>query len=518
MATSRRLHDLDERLAGLDSSNVVGLGRVYFVASVSLLIVALLVVISTDVLRGDTASALRVGGLILVLTALLFRAPTQSTTSRRVYRAIVASGLAVVTYEASLGANDGFTFLWYFVFPVTLYFLLGRRESIVWNTVIGLIFAWLLLTGDASIFPGGHPGFIPLLSFLLLCLLAHGVEATRGRLLTALRAQNRAQEDVSADLESLKGLLPLCARCKKTRSDDGFWSQIDAYLARHSLAELQAARCLGCRDQLPDDLKLGAVSTNSTTINHLRALELEQHRAKHVRQRRFYFSLGLLSVIPALIYFGVTDTQAGNIFEAALAFALATLFAGGLFLLWIDRFERRSYAVGLGAVVIILAYDLYAGSFGGFAPVWLYSLPIFVLLLFGLQGVGWSVVIFCLAGFFLLFPVGHDYPIEFAGRFLITFFLSSVTAFWLESMRTRTQSNLEREHAALTQALDEVHTLRGMLPRCPQCKAVRDDEGFKERVEAYLSGVSGTRFSHGQCPECAAEMLAELSADEAEAV
>jgi PAS domain-containing protein len=55
----------------------------------------------------------------------------------------------------------------------------------------------------------------------------------------------------------------------------------------------------------------------------------------------------------------------------------------------------------------------------------------------------------------------------------------------------------------LKNALEEVHTLRGFLPICSHCKNVRDDKGFWQKVEAYISDHSEARFSHSICPECA---------------
>ena len=31
-------------------------------------------------------------------------------------------------------------------------------------------------------------------------------------------------------------MLPLCAWCKKVRDDDGYWTQIEAYLANHHVS------------------------------------------------------------------------------------------------------------------------------------------------------------------------------------------------------------------------------------------------------------------------------------------
>ena len=56
--------------------------------------------------------------------------------------------------------------------------------------------------------------------------------------------------------------------------------------------------------------------------------------------------------------------------------------------------------------------------------------------------------------------------------------------------------------AELHTALDEVKTLRGIVPICASCKKIRDDKGFWQQVEVYVSAHSEAMFSHGSCPEC----------------
>ena len=52
-------------------------------------------------------------------------------------------------------------------------------------------------------------------------------------------------------------------------------------------------------------------------------------------------------------------------------------------------------------------------------------------------------------------------------------------------------------------ALAEIKTLRGLLPICSYCKNVRDDTGFWQKIEAYVSERSEAEFSHSICPDCA---------------
>ena len=65
-------------------------------------------------------------------------------------------------------------------------------------------------------------------------------------------------------------------------------------------------------------------------------------------------------------------------------------------------------------------------------------------------------------------------------------------------------------HSKLKSALEEIETLRGILPICASCKKVRNDEGYWEAVDTYLHHHSDLRFTHGLCPECIAKLYPEL--------
>lgn len=67
-----------------------------------------------------------------------------------------------------------------------------------------------------------------------------------------------------------------------------------------------------------------------------------------------------------------------------------------------------------------------------------------------------------------------------------------------------------RIQAELAAALNNVKTLRGLLPICSRCKKIRDDRGYWQGVEDYICEHSDATFSHGMCPECAARFNEEI--------
>lgn len=55
----------------------------------------------------------------------------------------------------------------------------------------------------------------------------------------------------------------------------------------------------------------------------------------------------------------------------------------------------------------------------------------------------------------------------------------------------------------------QIRTLRGLIPICSKCKKIRNDQGYYQRVEQYISEHSESQFTHGICPECARELYPE---------
>lgn len=65
-----------------------------------------------------------------------------------------------------------------------------------------------------------------------------------------------------------------------------------------------------------------------------------------------------------------------------------------------------------------------------------------------------------------------------------------------------TNAELAARNSELTAALSEVRALKGLIPICASCKKVRDDDGFWEAVETYISSRSDATFNHSICSDC----------------
>lgn len=65
----------------------------------------------------------------------------------------------------------------------------------------------------------------------------------------------------------------------------------------------------------------------------------------------------------------------------------------------------------------------------------------------------------------------------------------------------------------LSESIESIRTLRGLIPICAECKKIRNDDGYWQQVEQYISEHSEAKFSHGVCPACAQRMREAFEQD-----
>jgi DNA-binding response OmpR family regulator len=73
------------------------------------------------------------------------------------------------------------------------------------------------------------------------------------------------------------------------------------------------------------------------------------------------------------------------------------------------------------------------------------------------------------------------------------------------------QTLLEVQLQRLREALEHIKVLQGILPICMFCKKIRDDKGYWDQVETYVTKRSNAEFSHSICPGCMKKHYPEIS-------
>ncbi len=56
------------------------------------------------------------------------------------------------------------------------------------------------------------------------------------------------------------------------------------------------------------------------------------------------------------------------------------------------------------------------------------------------------------------------------------------------------------------EGITELVKLRGLIPICANCKSVRKDNDYWEKIESYLDQEVGVQMTHGICPDCARDL------------
>ena len=69
------------------------------------------------------------------------------------------------------------------------------------------------------------------------------IEADREKLIQKL-------QDALDKIKTLRGIIPICASCKKIRDDEGYWNEIESYIKKHSEADFSHGICPECARKL----------------------------------------------------------------------------------------------------------------------------------------------------------------------------------------------------------------------------------------------------------------------------
>ena len=62
--------------------------------------------------------------------------------------------------------------------------------------------------------------------------------------------ERKKLEEAIQEADTLRGLIPMCAKCKKIRDDKGFWEKVETYLEKHSGARFTHGLCKECMTEL----------------------------------------------------------------------------------------------------------------------------------------------------------------------------------------------------------------------------------------------------------------------------
>jgi integral membrane sensor domain MASE1 len=186
----------------------------------------------------------------------------------------------------------------------------------------------------------------------------------------------------------------------------------------------------------------------------------------------------------------------------------------------LKRIKRRQLLAP--QLLLLLTIVLLTAVFGSWWSAPAQHLPLAFLLLpliawaalhFGLRGATALNLVICLTavwstdqGFGPFALIERNVTNEYVWLFIA---VCCLTALFIGTA-VEAQRRLVRE---LERALAEVHELKGLLPICAKCKKIRDDQGYWQSVEGYISERTAAQFTHSLCPACVAILYPDLDLD-----
>lgn len=167
---------------------------------------------------------------------------------RLVYKIVLGSLGFFFFFNIHIGSGEGTALMWLYCFPPVFMFFLGKRDGTAAMTVYFCMLCLLLLNPfgiDTYAYTMAvTTRFLP--SFLVVSLIAYGLEASREKYQQAVLREKQQLEAALKEIKTLSGLIPICANCKKIRDDKGFWQQVETYIEEHTQVGFSHSICPDC--------------------------------------------------------------------------------------------------------------------------------------------------------------------------------------------------------------------------------------------------------------------------------
>ncbi len=103
-------------------------------------------------------------------------------------------------------------------------------------------------------------------------------EQEKEQLITELR-------EALAKIKTLKGLIPICAWCKKIRDDNGYWTRVETYIREHSDVSFSHCICPTCLSK-EDPVAYQDIFTDEKKAAQVSKSKMEHRNIERVRLRK----------------------------------------------------------------------------------------------------------------------------------------------------------------------------------------------------------------------------------------
>jgi len=263
----------------------------------------------------------------------------------------------------------------------------------------------------------------------------------------------KQSEEALQNIDTLRGFLPVCCSCKKVRSENGTWEEFEEFVESKLDVSFENSLCPKCRDnnemEITDDNFVYKPEKNVILL-------VEDER----------FNLNMLVDILKDEYELRIAKDGMSALQRCQADRKPDLILLDVLMLGIDGFETCKQLKTLPETenipVIFMTVKRQTND---------------LLKGFEVGGVDYIVK-----------------PIDYKEL----------------KVRVKNHLNLHNQRKILEHQIKEIQTLTGLLPYCPKCKSVRNDDGYWELIDAYVGNHSEARISHGLCEECMQKLYPDL--------
>ena len=159
----------------------------------------------------------------------------------------------LLLYMFATGGESGSKMQWMHIYPLAVYFVLGRREGGIWNILVLLFFLVLFVNpADFPFIYSYSTGTIIrfLTTYMSISFFTHLFDFYRETYRNRLIARTEELQKALSEVKTLSGYLPVCASCKRVREKDGSWIGLEDYIRNHSNTEISHGLCDSCATSL----------------------------------------------------------------------------------------------------------------------------------------------------------------------------------------------------------------------------------------------------------------------------
>ena len=154
------------------------------------------------------------------------------------------------------GGIESPSLTWSLAVPIVATLICGIRSGLVWlilvlaKLILFYVFSTQGIVFEQEFSDPAHYQLAYVITITGICvfmfLLAAVSEMFKNRYLNQLEQINARLNEALERVKILKGLIPICAWCKKVRDDKGFWGQVETYLNTQLDAKFSHGICPDC--------------------------------------------------------------------------------------------------------------------------------------------------------------------------------------------------------------------------------------------------------------------------------